>query len=364
MLIAAIALLAGLQKMDELQNVKVPKGDLEIRYWEDGGLVHHRSLYVFRRKHGAWAGTYQEIPLRIIECATDTQPTGPAPKALEAPAWGWDGWWKKLKEQDFLTLPNYDDLPGPKDEITDAGETTVEINNGGRYRKYAYPDPSGGNWPEVKKFRNIERLMRDAFHEQLDPAIVEINIHTVKSNQVEREGKRGSWEKIFFGSAKDPQTIVGREAMSKLPDLRTYSLPKGDLEIRFWQGFGITYLQGYVFKRTADQWSASYLLPATAEFKKIGFKMDLRPPRFGWDAWWTKLSMLDILTLPDFESLPGQKATVLDGMSYVVEINQDGHYRTYMYDNPDSQPKLWPEVRKMQQIVRFLADQFQNQLPG
>jgi hypothetical protein len=45
---------------------------------------------------------------------------------------------------------------------------------------------------------------------------------------------------------------------------------------------------------------------------------------------------------------------VLDGVSYVVEINKDGHYRTYEYSNPKSQK--WPEANKMDGIGQILED--------
>ena len=48
---------------------------------------------------------------------------------------------------------------------------------------------------------------------------------------------------------------------------------------------------------------------------------------------WQRLQDAGILTLRDAASV-GCSAGVADGMSYVVEFNHDGMYRTYLYDNP------------------------------
>jgi hypothetical protein len=44
-----------------------------------------------------------------------------------------------------------------------------------------------------------------------------------------------------------------------------------------------------------------------------------------------------------------------DGVSYVVEINQNHRYRTYHYGNPKEQK--WPEAKKIIEIVQTLSDE-------
>ena len=46
----------------------------------------------------------------------------------------------------------------------------------------------------------------------------------------------------------------------------------------------------------------------------------------------------------------------LDGMSYVVEYNRDGSYRTYMYDNPDN--AKCDEAKRMIKIGNMIAEEF------
>lgn len=43
-------------------------------------------------------------------------------------------------------------------------------------------------------------------------------------------------------------------------------------------------------------------------------------------------------------------------MSYVVEINKDQKYRTYLYDNP-SEAKC-SEAKQMLEIARIIAEEF------
>jgi hypothetical protein len=45
-----------------------------------------------------------------------------------------------------------------------------------------------------------------------------------------------------------------------------------------------------------------------------------------------------------------------DGMSYVVEINSDRTYRTYMYDNPFY--AKCDEAKRMMKIGEIVADEF------
>ena len=48
--------------------------------------------------------------------------------------------------------------------------------------------------------------------------------------------------------------------------------------------------------------------------------------------------------------------SVFDGVSYVVEINKDQQYRTYLYDNP-AQAKC-SEAKQMLEIAGIIAEEF------
>ena len=66
-----------------------------------------------------------------------------------------------------------------------------------------------------------------------------------------------------------------------------------------------------------------------------------------------------ILTLPDASTLKDDLngSYIMDGTSYVVEINKDSVYRTYMYSNPAEHK--WPEAKRIVKI----AEQFYKELP-
>ena len=51
-----------------------------------------------------------------------------------------------------------------------------------------------------------------------------------------------------YGDRNDRQSIVGRAALSGYGDLRTTNLASGDEEVRVWEGFGVTLLEGVVLR--------------------------------------------------------------------------------------------------------------------
>jgi hypothetical protein len=157
-----------------------------------------------------------------------------------------------------------------------------------------------------------------------------------------------TWEPIFF------EEIDERTKIARLPTLRV-ALPKDDLELRIWNGFGLTALEGFVLKRSAGKWSAIHLDGIYDKLPARRYQKQLSAPKSGWNESWRKLMELGILTLPDAAEA-GCSTSVLDGMSYVVEINHELTYRTYMYDNP-SYAKC-EQARTMIRIGNFIADEF------
>lgn len=133
-----------------------------------------------------------------------------------------------------------------------------------------------------------------------------------------------SWEPIFF---KEINRVTD---LAKLKPLRKISVRKGDTEVRIWRGFGLSPLEGVILKRYGGIWSAlhisadKYLEAENAEVTQ------LEPPRTGWDSFWVSIVDKGLLTLPDPSEI-GCEESGIDGSGYVVEINQDGLYRTYMY---------------------------------
>jgi hypothetical protein len=160
---------------------------------------------------------------------------------------------------------------------------------------------------------------------------------------------KATWEPIFF------QAIEARAAIAGLPSLQTVGLPDGDLEIRLWQGFGLSPLDGFVLKRSEGQWSAIFMKGLGSKRSSNGNEIVLQAPKSGWDGLWQQLLDKGILTLEDAEAI-GCSGGAMDGISFVVEYNIDNTYRTYMYDNPEDAECA--QAKKMIEIVEIFGDEF------
>ena len=114
-------------------------------------------------------------------------------------------------------------------------------------------------------------------------------------------------------------------------------------------------LEGVVLTRISGKWSALYLISDVYVDIKGAYVKQLKAPKSGWDPFWQKLSEADIATLPDPSQINCENGGI-DGMSYVVEINQNYAYRAYKYET--SYPSKCEEVQKMKQIGRIIANEF------
>lgn len=158
-----------------------------------------------------------------------------------------------------------------------------------------------------------------------------------------------SWEPIFF------RQINAVANFAELTNLRQSSLTEGDLEVRVWWGFGLEPLEGVTLKRVAGQWSAIHLQGDNYYEPQKAERIELRAPKSGWDTCWQRLVNAGILVLPDASQVQCNVGG-LDGMSYVVEVNTNNTYRTYMYDNPYY--ARCNEARQMIEIGNLIADEF------
>ena len=172
---------------------------------------------------------------------------------------------------------------------------------------------------------------------------------STKRKELQLNIPKDMWEPIFF------RAIDERAKRSHLETLRSRALPGDDFEIRVWHGFGVTLLEGFVLKRAGAQWSASHLRGITRNMPSQEFQKSLQPPKSGWDKSWQRLQEAGILSLPDAVAI-GCSPMDNDGMSYVVEYNRDGIYRTYMYDNPDY--AKCDEAKRMIKIGNIIAEEF------
>ena len=135
------------------------------------------------------------------------------------------------------------------------------------------------------------------------------------------------WEPIFFRSINSAAKLSGQT------DLRTTHLPKGDLEVRIWWGFGLSPLEGATLRRADGQWSAIHVRADNYHEPTNTEQRLLSNPTSGWETMWARLVKENILSLPDASEI-NCNVGGLDGIATVVEISADDTYRTYMYDMP------------------------------
>lgn len=164
---------------------------------------------------------------------------------------------------------------------------------------------------------------------------------------------KAHWEPIFFEAINPVAKLSGQS------DLREVSLPEGNLEIRTWWGFGLSPLEGITIKRIDGRWSAIHVKADNYYAPNKAARNELRPPKSGWETCWKRLVDGGILTLPDASEIQCD-ALVLDGISYVVEINTNRTYRTYRYGNP--QFAKCDEAEQMIKIVEIIREEFRMRI--
>jgi hypothetical protein len=170
-----------------------------------------------------------------------------------------------------------------------------------------------------------------------------------EGRQPRRVTPAAEWEPIFF------KAIDARVGEAGLPSLRAEALPDGESEIRVWVGFGLSGEDGIVLRHSGGQWSGLYLHGMSDGPLPRKYQKALTVPKSGWETAWQRLSDAGILTLPDASAV--QCSTYInDGVGYVVEINADKIYRTYLYDNPNH--AQCDEAKKMMRIGEIIAEEF------
>jgi hypothetical protein len=143
----------------------------------------------------------------------------------------------------------------------------------------------------------------------------------------------------------------------ELPKLRDVSLSGNDLEVRVWvTGFDI---DGFILSRIDNIWSAIAIKQINCNevsyYSKnkryqLG-KIHLSEPKLGWENTWRKLFDAGIIDLPNSERIG-----FIDGVSYIVETNQNDTYRIYNYSNPELHKT--EEAMRMIKIGEIIADEF------
>lgn len=165
---------------------------------------------------------------------------------------------------------------------------------------------------------------------------------------------KDGWETSFFAALDEHTKKVN------LPSLRTVVLPETDLEVRFWYDARPYVINGFVIRRSDNQWSAVGIRQTNEGEPSLVKKEILPVPKSGWEPAWQRLVSAGILTLQDGSDLkcsPG----VLDGGAYVVETNVDRVYRTYRYDNP--QFSKCQDAKRILSIEQIIAEEFELHIP-
>lgn len=146
-----------------------------------------------------------------------------------------------------------------------------------------------------------------------------------------------------------------------LQSLRTVMLPDDDFEVRVWVGFGLTGEDCFILRYFSGIWSAMHLQGSAQTPPFPNSLRTLSSPKSGWNKAWQRLIDAGILTLPDSSEVncwPG----VLDGISYVVEINKKMTYRSYIYTNPwYDKPSIYKRCNEAAQIIligKIIGEEF------
>lgn len=155
-----------------------------------------------------------------------------------------------------------------------------------------------------------------------------------------------TWVDIFFRAIEEKNRNVGIEG------LKDRQIADDEYEIRIYSGFGlqvfregghpldlliISFAEGEVASMHYPRWSHGPIRQTHAD------------PEF-----WNFLHRHRLFDLPDSSSLDDYP-TVLDGVSYVVEIKRGDAYLRYMYSNPSYSES--DEAEYMLALIAFLRSQ-------
>jgi len=162
------------------------------------------------------------------------------------------------------------------------------------------------------------------------------------------------WESLFLDYPRRWALAAG------LHDLSRVLLPKGVVEVRIWEEFNPhTRYQGTIVqKRNSSFYGADLFFGAVEPDSCGGWAVGLVPCD-SWESVWSELLSQGLMELPDSSELPDGHF-LEDGIGLVVEIQAEGQYRTYHYDDPDYQ--TWTEARRVEKIIdvvrhRILCEQ-------
>lgn len=149
---------------------------------------------------------------------------------------------------------------------------------------------------------------------------------------------------------------------------RTLNIPIIDsgfkkFQMRIWQDFFDETGRIVVIRNVDNDWSAElwkyqYFTTNTGYPDSLsGSKSLLSPPNSGWNNLINKMIQLDILTLPDCETIQDYDIAS-DELAIIVEIASVNYYRLYGLMTPQVRVDKFPSARKMVQILNLMQEEF------
>jgi hypothetical protein len=137
-------------------------------------------------------------------------------------------------------------------------------------------------------------------------------------------------------------------ARAGLPDLGGASGPRGDVELRLWDGFGLAGIRGLILQRTRDQWRASLVEPAEGD---RGYTLLPLPDSVPWADRWRRAVQAGVLDLaPEAHRTDGGVAR--DGFAVVLELREAARYRTAVSEAVDAQ--CGTEARRLLAVAEIV----------
>ena len=135
-----------------------------------------------------------------------------------------------------------------------------------------------------------------------------------------------------------------------------------DFEMRIWEDVKVFSGRVVIIRRFNEKWIAemfNYEYKTTTSSFPDSLSVEkriLKDPKSGWTNFLNKLLDLDILSLPDFTTLPNYFVAT-DEQFTRVEIARKNYYRAYEYPDPYRR-QGYPSAKKMVKILKFLKEEF------
>lgn len=135
-----------------------------------------------------------------------------------------------------------------------------------------------------------------------------------------------------------------------------------DFQIRIWEDTENRNGNLYIFKNDSRNWQGElyryrYYSHNFTPDSLSGKRTSLSSPTSGWDSFMNKLLDLDILKLPDHQSLLNYGVDA-DANFVKVEIAKKNYYRLYEYPQPQYRQNQFPEAKKILQILELVKKEF------